>query len=164
MYQQRNGSAASNYQLIYFANLRKKNESTTLFAVFLPICHQLFYKEVLFCVLFADLQQSFAFQYPPGDARDDYRHYDGDEETVRRVLHAIDEVHAEHRGDECWEHHNDTHRGEGTHYGVHVVVDDARVGVHGRLQNVRVDAGGFPCLRHLNVDILNQVGVALIDL
>ena len=87
-----------------------------------------------------------------------------DDESVLAVLHAVDEVHAEEAGHEGGEHEHNRHRGEGTHHGVHVVVDDARVGVHGRLEDVAVDVRRLAGLTHLDVYVFYQVGVQLVDL
>ena len=103
-------------------------------------------------------------QERPGDAGDDDGDDQGDDESERCCLHAVDEVHTEHRGDERRNHQDDGDRRERTHHGVHVVVDDAGVGVHGRLEDVRVDGGGLAGLRHLNVYVLDKVVVQLIDL
>ena len=72
-------------------------------------------------------------QERPGDAGDDDGDDQGDDKSERCCLHAVDEVHTEHRGDERRNHQDDGDRCERTHHGVHVVVDDAGVGVHGRL-------------------------------
>ncbi len=89
----------------------------------------------------------------------------GDAKSVRAVLHAVDEVHAEQGGDQRRQHHDDTDTEvKRTHRGVHVVVDDARIGVHRRFQDVGVDAGGLSRLRHLDVDVLDEVGIQLVHL
>lgn len=54
-------------------------------------------------------------------------------------------------------------RGRSLHRVAHVVVDDGRVGVDGRLQDVGVDVGGFACLTHLNVYVFNHVGIEFVD-
>ena len=110
------------------------------------------------------LYQSLVAEEPPTHARYADGEDDGDDESPWFFFHAIDEVHAKHRGDQRWYHHDDGDGGQGSHHGVHVVVDDTLVGVHCRLQNVRVDERGLSGLRHLNVDVLNQVCVQFIDL
>ena len=96
-------------------------------------------------------------QERPGNARYDDGDDQGDDKSERCCLHAVDEVHAEHRGDERRNHQDDSHRRERTHHCIHVVVDDAGVSVHGRLEDVRVDSGGLAGLRHLNVYVLDKV-------
>ena len=103
-------------------------------------------------------------QYNPWKCGDnnryDYRH----DEAEAVFLESVYEVHAEERGDERRQHHDDRHGGERTHHGVHVVVDDGRVGVHRRLEDVRIDVRGLTCLRHLDVYVLDKVGVQLVHL
>ncbi len=110
------------------------------------------------------LQQPLVAQHHPAEGADGKRHDERDGKSPGIVLQAIGDVHAIQRGDERGRHHDDGDRGERTHHRVHVVVDDARVGVHRRLQDVGVDAGGLSGLRHLDIDILNEVGVELVHL
>ena len=98
------------------------------------------------------------------DDRNTHRKDNGNDETYGVVLHAVDEVHTEERCYQRGQHEDDGSRGQRTHDGVHVVVDNRLVGVHRRLQDVGVDAGGLACLRHLDVDILDEVGVQLVYL
>ena len=79
------------------------------------------------------------------------------------MLHSVDEVHPVDAGDERGEHEDDAQRGHSLHRVAHVVVDDGRVGVDGRLQDVGVDVGGFACLTHLNVYVFNHVGIEFVD-
>ena len=109
-------------------------------------------------------QQPLVAQYHPTERADGKRHDERDGEAPGIALQSVGDVHAIQRGDERGRHHDDGDRGQRTHHRVHVVVDDARVGVHGRLQDVRVDAGGLACLRHLDVDVLDEVGVKLVHL
>ncbi len=88
----------------------------------------------------------------------------GEGKSVRAFFHAVDQVHAEEGGNQRWQHHDDTDTGQGTHRGVHVVVDDARIGVHRRFQNVGIDAGGLSRLCHLDVDVFDEVGIQLVHL
>ena len=101
---------------------------------------------------------------PPNSGRNEYGNEHGDGESDGIVLHAVDEVHAEERRDERGKHHHNRHRGECTHHRVHVVVDDARIGIHRRLKDVAVDVGCFPGLAHLDVDVFDEVGVQLVNL
>ena len=101
---------------------------------------------------------------PPSHARNHERNHDGKDKSPRAILHTVDQIHTKHRGDERRYHHDNRHRGEGTHHRVHVVVDDAAVGVHRRLKDVGVDGGGLSGLRHLDVDVLDEVGVQLVNL
>ena len=87
-----------------------------------------------------------------------------DDESVLAVLHAVDEVHAEEAGDKGWKHQENRHRGQRTHHIVHVVVDNAAVSVHRRLQDIGIDIRGFLGLAHLDINVLNHVGVELVDL
>ena len=108
--------------------------------------------------------QPLVAEHPPADAGDNHGDDEGEDKAPGFRLHAVDQVHAEHRGDERGNHHDDGHRGERTHDGVHVIVDNRLVGVHGRLEDVRVDAGGLAGLCHLDVDVLDEVGVKLVNL
>ena len=101
---------------------------------------------------------------PPANARNANGEDDGDDESPGLGFHAVDEVHAEHRGDECGNHHDDGDGCKGTHHRVHIVVDDTLVGVHCRLKNVRVDKGGLAGLSHLDIDILDKVGIEFVNL
>ena len=69
---------------------------------------------------------------PRNDGNQDTEH-DSDTKANRTVLHTVHQVHAEKRGNQRGQHQDDGDRGERTHDGVHVVVDDALVGVHRRL-------------------------------
>ena len=86
------------------------------------------------------------------------------EESETAVLHTVDEVHSEERRYKRRQHHDYRHGRERTHHGVHVVVDDAGVGVHRRLKNVRIDVGSLACLRHLDVYVFDKVGIQLVHL
>ena len=68
-------------------------------------------------------QSLFPEQEPGGDGNHDGED-DGDDKAYGVGLHAVDEVHSEERGDECWQHEDDGHGSQRTHDGVHVVVDD----------------------------------------
>ena len=103
-------------------------------------------------------------QNPPCGARNDNGYEQGEGEAEGTVLHAVDEVHTEERGDQGGEHHDDTHGGERTHHGVHVVGDDTGVSVHRRFEDVGIDAGGLARLAHLDVSkggLTNFRGTAL---
>ena len=122
---------------------------------------------ILFSVVMHDfytLYQSFPAQQPPRSPRNNHRDDDGDDKPPRTGLHAVDEVHAEEARDERGKHHDDAHRGQRTHHGIHVVVDDARIGLHRRFQDVGIDVGGFACLRHLNAHVFDEVGIELVHL
>ena len=60
----------------------------------------------------------------PGSDGNEHAQDNGDDEPYGVVLHTVNEVHAEERGDECWQHEDDGHGSQRTHDGVHVVVDD----------------------------------------
>ena len=68
---------------------------------------------------------------PPENARYASRYDERDDEAIAAVLHAVYEIHAKEAGYERGEHQYYGHRGERSHHSVHVVVDDARVCVHG---------------------------------
>ena len=89
---------------------------------------------------------------------------EGEDESPGLFLHTVDQVHAEERGDERGEHHDDGDRCQRTNDVVHVVVDDRLIGVHRRLQDVGVDISGLAGLCHLDIDVFYQVGVQLVDL
>ena len=76
---------------------------------------------------------------PPGNARNHERDDYGKDKSPRAVFHAVDEVHTKHRGDERGYHHDNRHGGQRTHHRVHIVINNRRVGVHRRFQNVGVD-------------------------
>ena len=80
------------------------------------------------------------------------------------MFHPVDEVHTKKTGHEGREHHDDGHHGKRTHHIVHVIVDDALVGIHRGFENVRIDTGRLPGLCHLDVHVFNQVGIQLIHL
>ena len=77
-------------------------------------------------------------------------------------LHAVDEVHTKQTGDKRREHQDNANTGHLLHHVRHIIVDNIGVSIHCRIKNVWVDIGGFPCLIHLNVDILDEVSVQLI--
>ena len=95
---------------------------------------------------------------------DDNTDDNGDYETEGIRLYAVDQVHTEERGYQRGQHENDGHTCQRTHEGVHVVVDNRLVGIHRRLQNVGIDAGGFASLSHLDVDVFDEVGVQFVNL
>ena len=101
---------------------------------------------------------------PPANARNANGEDDSDDESPGFGFHTVDEVHAKHRGDQRGNHHDDGDGGQGTHHRVHIVVDDTLVGIHRRFQDVGVDEGGFACLCHLDVDILDEVGIEFVNL
>ena len=92
------------------------------------------------------------------------RNDNSNDETDRVRFHAIDEVHSEETGNQSRQHEDDGHRGQCTHDGVHVVVDNTLVGIHRRLQDVRVDIRRLPCLCHLNRYVLDEVGIQFVNL
>ena len=110
------------------------------------------------------LYQSLVAEEPPTHARYADGEDDGDDESPWFFFHAIDEVHAKHRSDQRRYHHNDGDGCQGTHHGVHVVVDDALVGVHRRFQNIGVDKRRLAGLCHLNINIFDEVGIQFVDL
>ena len=110
------------------------------------------------------LYQSLVAEEPPTHARYADGEDDGDDESPWFFFHAIDEVHAKHRGDQRWYHHDDGDGGQGSHHGVHVVVDDTLIGVHRGFQNVGVDKRGLTGLCHLDIDVLDEVSVQFVDL
>ena len=101
---------------------------------------------------------------PPTGTRNANGEDDGDDESPGLGFHTVDEVHTEHRGDQRGYHHDDGDGGQGTHHRVHIVVDDTLVGVHRRFQDVGVDEGGLAGLCHLDVDILDEVGIEFVNL
>lgn len=75
-------------------------------------------------------------QQCPADGAYGERNGEGDGESPVVMLQSVDNIHTIQRGNEGARLHDDGHGGEGTHRVVGVVVDDARVGVHRRLQDV----------------------------
>ena len=110
------------------------------------------------------LNEPFVAEKPPCHCRNTHRNYHREEEAPGFFLHAVHQIHTEHRGDECGDHHDDRDGGQRTHHRVHIVVDDAGIGVHRRLQDIGIDAGGLSGLRHLDIDVFDQVGIEFIDL
>ena len=110
------------------------------------------------------LNQPFVTENPPCNPRNRNGNNHCEDESPGLTFHSVDEVHAEHRGHEGGNHHEDGHRGQRTHHGIHIVVDDTLIGVHRRFENVGVDAGSLTGLRHLNVDVFDKVCVELINL
>lgn len=77
------------------------------------------------------LNKSLELQYPPcAGGRDDRKEYCYPE-ADGIAFHSVNEVHTEDTCYECREHENDADRCKRTHHCVHIVVDDARVSVHG---------------------------------
>ena len=101
---------------------------------------------------------------PPKETRHCHRYKQRNGKSEGTCLHAVDEVHTKETGYQRGEHHKNGYRGERTHHCVHVVIDDARIGVHGRFKNVGIDVGGLSRLSHLDIDILDKVGIQLVDL
>ena len=101
---------------------------------------------------------------PPGGSSSAHRDDECQYKTEWFLFHTIDEVHSKERGNERWKHHDDGDGSQRTHHGVHVVVDDARIGVHCRLEDVRVDGRCLAGLGHLNVHVFDEVGIELVDL
>ena len=101
---------------------------------------------------------------PPAGTRNANGEYDCDDESPGLGFHTVDEVHAEHRGDECRNHHDDGDGCKRTHHRIHIVVDDTLIGVHCRFQDVGVDEGGLAGLCHLDIDILDEVGIQFVNL
>ena len=108
--------------------------------------------------------QSLMSENPPTDNGNQGGQYQRKDKSPWFFLDAVDEVHAEERGYQRGEHHDDGDRRERSDDGVHVVVDNALIGVHRRLQDVAVDVGGLAGLCHLDVHVLNEVGVQFVNL
>ena len=79
------------------------------------------------------------------------------------MLHAVDEVHTEHGGDEGWEEDDHVERREESHHRVHIIINNVRIGVHRGVEDVDVDGCRLTCLVHLNVHVLNEFGIQFID-
>ena len=79
------------------------------------------------------------------------------------MFHSIDQVHSKQTGDQRGEHQDNGDTGKHLHDAAHVVVDNVGIRVHCGIQDVGVDIGGFSSLTHLDVDILDHVGIQLID-
>ena len=75
-------------------------------------------------------------QQSPANQADTERDGKGDREAPVVLLQTVDHVHTVQRGDEGTRLHDDCHRGQRTHRVVRIVVDDARIGVHRRFQDV----------------------------
>ena len=101
---------------------------------------------------------------PPGESCSADGNDEGEDKAKGFLLHAVDKVHTEERRDERGEHHDDGDAGERSHDGVHVVVDDALIGIHRRLKDVGVDARRLAGLRHLDADVLDEVGIKFVNL
>ena len=72
-------------------------------------------------------------EIPNEEPRDEDWTTDGEREAPYPKLDACVEVHAEDAGYERGEHEDDAHRSHRLHRLAHVVVDDCRVGINGRL-------------------------------
>ena len=114
--------------------------------------------------MFHWLNKPFPAQNSPRTEGNERRNDECDGKSEGACLHAVHEVHSEERCHQRREHHHDGYHGERAHHGVHVVVDDARIGVHRRFQNVGVDVRQFASLAHLDVHVLDEVGVEFIYL
>ena len=110
------------------------------------------------------LNKPFVTENPPCNARNCHRNNHGKDKSPGFTLHTVDEVHTEHRGHQGRNHHEDGHRCQRTHHRIHIIVNNTLVSIHRRLKNVRVDAGGLSGLGHLNIHVLNEVGVQFVDL
>ena len=75
-------------------------------------------------------------QQGPADGAYGERNGKGDGESPVVMLQSVDYIHTIQRGNEGARLHDDGHGGEGTHRVVRIVVDDARIGVHRRFQDV----------------------------
>ena len=82
------------------------------------------------------LEQALIAQESPRQSRYDDRDKDGDAKADGTVFHTVDEVHSEEGGNLGRLLHDDTDGRQGTHRGIHVVVDDAGIGVHRGFQNI----------------------------
>ena len=100
---------------------------------------------------------------PPEAGGDHDADYHGEWEAPPDLFHSADEVHAEEACDECGEHEYDGYGGEHFHDSRHVVVDDVGVGVHCGVEDGVVDGGHLARLAHLDVDVLDHVGVEFVD-
>lgn len=105
----------------------------------------------------------FASEQIEEETRDGNGQQDYGREAPPYILNARDKVHTEDTGHQRGEHENDAHTRHLFHGARHVVVDDAGVGFHCRVENVGVDIGGFACLVHLDGDVFDKVGVEFVD-
>ena len=117
---------------------------------------------VIFIVLF--LNQMLEPQEPPRTDGDEYGYDNGYKESEGGCLHAIDEVHTEKRGYERRKHEDDTHGGKRTHHGIHVIIDDASIGLHRGIKDFRIDTRRLSRLTHLDVYVLDEVSIKFINL
>ena len=110
------------------------------------------------------LNKPFMPEYEPCSDRNSHRKHHCEDKSPCRIFHAVYQVHTEQRGDERGAHHHDRHRRQRTHHRIHIIINNGRIGVHRRLQDVGVDLGGLGGLRHLDVHVLDEVGIEFVDL
>ena len=110
------------------------------------------------------LNEPFMPENEPCDDRNCHRKNHSEDKSPRCILHAVHQIHAEQRGDERGAHHHDRHRRQRTHHRIHIIINNRGIGVHRRLQDVGVDRGGLAGLRHLDVHVLDEVGIEFVDL
>ena len=105
----------------------------------------------------------FTLEIPHEEHSDTPRNGECKRKSPPYILHSVDYVHTQQAGYQCGEHEYDADAGEHLHHSAHVVVDDVGVCVHGGIEDVGVDVGGLTRLAHLNVDVLNHVGIQFVD-
>ena len=104
-----------------------------------------------------------AMGVPPKEEGQDDGDDDGEGEAPRTGLHSVEEIHAEQAGDEGRHHQEHGHERQRLHHRGHIIIDDIGVGVHGRFEDVGVDACHLARLVHLDADVLDEVGIEFVN-
>ena len=110
----------------------------------------------------ASLYPGLAAEQPIEYARHDKREDDNEQEAPPRILQSRHEVHTEDAGDERGKHEDNGHGSHLFHDASHIIIDNAGVGLHGRVENVGVDIRRLAGLVHLDGDVLDEVGVEFV--
>ena len=93
----------------------------------------------------------------------DYRSDDYHGKTPPHGFHATYQVHTKYTGYQRGEHQDNGDGGHLFHHARHIVINNAGVGLHGRVKNIGVDVGRLACLVHLNRYVLNEVSIEFVD-
>ena len=78
-------------------------------------------------------------QHPIQTTREDAREQDGQVEGHRLFGYAVGDIHAKKRRDQGRHHQNNGDDGEPVDHLIQVIGYDAGIGIHGAIQDVRID-------------------------
>ena len=79
------------------------------------------------------------------------------------MFHAVYQVHTEQTGNQRGEHQDNADAGEHFHDAAYIIINNTGVSVHCRVKDVVIDVTGLAGLTHLDIDVLDHVGIQLID-